>query len=225
MMNEYKLSLDKINLNLTKEQEIIKEIVVSSSINIKKILFNLIEKEFKISDYDSGSFQKTLIYIQNIIILYSSLNILDIRDEYLELICKLCIIFDNNKNLIICSSLLNISKFTSFFNEKSFVTIFHTIEAIHIKYNYNKNEKNKNIDLIIKDIFQSYQKFFSPLDNNENDNSREIEFKNEKLEKQNLLCSAINTMFIDSKSMNTLSLKYIIGALFECLKITLNNEN
>ena len=225
MMNEYKLSIDKINLNLTKEQEIIKEIVVSSSINIKKILFNLIEKEFKISDYDSGSFQKTLIYIQNIIILYSSLNILDIRDEYLELICKLCIIFDNNKNLIICSSLLNISKFTSFFNEKSFVTIFHTIEAIHIKYNYNKNEKNKNIDLIIKDIFQSYQKFFSPLDNNENDNSREIEFKNEKLEKQNLLCSAINTMFIDSKSMNTLSLKYIIGALFECLKITLNNEN
>ena len=227
MMNEYKICMNKINLNLSKEQETIKEIVLMSSSNTKRIIFNLINKEFMSNDFDPSYFQKTINFIQNIIVLYSSLNLLDIRDEYLELICRLSKIFDNNKNLIICSSLLNLSKYISFYNEKSFVNIFYTIEKIHIKYNFNKNEKNKNVDLIIKDIFQSYQKFFTPneLENNINENNfQEIEFKNEKLEKQNLLCSAINTMFIDSKSMDGLSLKYIIAALFECLKIALNDE-
>lgn len=41
-----------------------------------------------------------------------------------------------------------------------------------------------------------------------------------------MLCSAINTMFIDSKSLDDELLKNIIGALFECLKMALNeNEN
>ena len=223
MMNEYKLTINDINYNLSKEQEIVKEILLLTSSDIKKILFDLIEKEYNKNEGDIGEVQKTINYIQNIIILYSSLNLFDIRDEYLELICNLCLNFGNDKNLIICSSLLSLSKCTHFFNQKSFILIFHTIEKIHIKYNYNKNEKNKNVDLIIKDIFQSYQKFFTPneLDNNPNN---EIEYKNEKIEKENLLCSAINTMFIDSKSLNISTLKYIIGALFECLKIALNDK-
>ena len=223
MMNEYKLTKNTINDNLSKEQEIVKEIFLLASNDIKKVLFDLIEKEFSKNEYDVGEVQKTINYIQNIIILYSSLNLIDIRDDYLELICKLCLNFENDKNLIICSSLLSLSKLTHIFNQKSFILIFHTIEKIHIKYNYIKNEKSKNVDLIIKDIFQSYQKFFTPNEL-ENNSKKEIEYKNDKIEKENLLCSAINTMFIDSKSLNISSLKNIIGALFECLKITLNDK-
>ena len=227
MMNEYKLTINEINNNLTKEQEIIKQLIILSSPYIKKILFDLIEKEFNSNIINGVEVQKTISYMQNIIIIYSALNIFDTRDEYLQLICDLCLNFNNEKNLIICSSLLSLSKFTHFFNQKSFTLIFHTIEIIHIKYNYNnKNQKNQNVDLIIKDIFQSYQKFFTPkeLENNLNHKNNEIEFKNEKLEKENLLCSTINTMFIDSKSLNISSLKYIIGALFECLKMILNEK-
>ena len=99
-----------------------------------------------------------------------------------------------------CSALLSLSKCTHLFNQKSFIIIFHSIEKIHIKYNYNKNEKNKNFDLIIKDIFDSYHKFFAPneTNNSSENNSYEIEYKNEKIEKQNLLCSAINTMLIQN---------------------------
>ena len=228
MINEYKLTINNININLSKEQDIIKEIISLISPYIKKILFDLIEKEFTSDKCDISEFQKTINFIQNIIILHSSLNLLDTRDEFLKLICKLCLNFENEKNIIICSSLLSLSKFTQFFNQNSFFIIFNTIEKIHIKYNYNKKENNQNVDLIIKDIFQSYQKFFTPkdLENNLEDknNSNDIEYKNEKIEKENLLCTAINTMFIDSKSLNNTSLKYIISALFECLKMALNDN-
>ena len=228
MMNKYKLTINNININLTKEQDMIKQIILLTSPYIKKILFNLTEKEYNSNIFDISDVQKTISYIQNIIILYSSFNLFDLRDEYLKLICDLCLNFDNEKNIIVCSSLLGLSKCTHFFNHKSFILIFHTIEKIHIKYNYNKNEKNKNVDLIIKDIFQSYQKFFAPneVENNLNEKNNDIEYKNDKIEKENLLCSAINTMFIDSKSLEDELLKNIIGALFECLKMTLNeNEN
>ena len=226
MMNDYKISMNAINNNLSKEQQIIKEIIILTSSNIKSILFNLIEKEYNLKEFDQSEVQKTLGCLQNIIILYSSLNIVNIRDEYLELICRLCLNFDNDKNISMCSALLSLSKCTHLFNQKSFIIIFHSIEKIHIKYNYNKNEKNKNFDLIIKDIFDSYHKFFAPneMNNPSENNSYEIEYKNEKIEKQNLLCSAINTMFIDSKSLNTSSLRDVIGALFECLKMALNND-
>lgn len=228
MMNEYKLNTNIININLSKEQEVIKDIIVLSSSYIKQILCNLIEKEYNTKEISESETQKTLNFIQNIIIIYSSLNIFDIRDEYLKLICNLCLDFENEKNLIVCSSLLSLSKCTHFFNQNSFIIIFSTIEKIHIKYNFKKNEEKKNFDLIIKDIFTSYQKFFSSNEeqSNSNDiNSNEIEYKNETIEKENLLCSAINTMFIDSKSLDIGCLKYIIGALFECLKMELNNND
>ena len=228
MMNEYKLNINIINYNLTKEQEVIKQITLLSSQHIKQILFELIEKEYNSEECSVTSTQKTINYIQNIIILYSSLNMLNIRDEYLKLICGLCLKFDNDKNIIICSSLLSLSKCTNFFNQDSFTIIFHTIEKIHIKYNFKKNEEKKDFDLIIKDIFTSYHKFYTSNkdENNLNqDNIYDVEFKNEKIEKENLLCSAINAMFIDSKLLDTSSLKYIISALYECLKIVLNNIN
>jgi len=226
MMKEYKLNINAINYNLSKEQEMIKQIALMSSQYIKQILFELIEKEYNSEKCSVLSSQKTISYIQNIIILYSSLNMFNIRDEYLKLICGLCLNFDNEKNIIICSSLLSLSKCTNFFNKDSFIIIFHTIEKIHIQYNLKKNEEKKDFDLIIKDIFASYQKYYT---SNKDENltnqkyTNEVEYKNEKIEKENLLCSTINTMFIDSKLLDISSLKYIISALYECLKIILNN--
>ena len=226
MMNEYKLNINVINYNLTKEQEVIKQITLLSSPHIKQILFELIEKEYNSEECNVATAQKTISYIQNIIILYSSLNMFNIRDEYLKLICGLCLNFDNDKNIIVCSSLLSLSKCTNFFNKDSFIIIFHTIEKIHIKYNFKKSEEKKDFDLIIKDIFTSYQKFYTSNEEENNTNQKyinDIEYKNEKIEKENLLCSAINTMFIDSKLLDITSLKFIISALYECLKIVLNN--
>ena len=228
MMNEYKLNINAINYNLTKEQEVIKQITLLSSQYIKQILFELIEKEYNSLECSMASAQKTINYIQNIIILYSSLNIFNIRDDYIKLICGLCLNFDNDKNIIICFSLLSLSKCTNFFNQDSFIIIFHTIEKIYIKYNLKKNEEKKDFDLIIKDIFKSYQKFYTSNEDENNTNQKyeeEVEYKNEKIEKENLLCSVINTMFIDSKLLDISSLKYIISALYECLKIVLNNIN
>jgi hypothetical protein len=101
MMNEYKLNINVINYKLTKEQEIIKQITLLSSQHIKQILFQLIEKEYNSEECSVASSQKTISYIQNIIILYSSLNMLSLRDEYLKLICRLCLNFDNDKNILI----------------------------------------------------------------------------------------------------------------------------
>ena len=218
IMNKYKIPLDKINIEITKEQEIAKEIILLSSNVFKQILFDLIDKEYNNIDCDDSEIFKTISFIQNIIILYSRLNIIDIRNEYLNKICQLSIEFNNEKNIIICSSILSLSKFTQFYDKKEFILIFQTIEKIYIKYN---NESKHNFDLIIENIFKSYQKFFS-----ENDLiNKDIEYKNGKKEKENLLISTINNMFIDSKSITILCLKNILEALFECLKIEINENN
>ena len=216
-MHKYKISLDKINIELSKEQEIIKEIITISSNIFNKILLDLIEKEYNNKDCNDPDIQKTINLIQNIIILYSSLNMIEIRNEYLTKICQISLEFNNEKNIIICSSILSLSKFTQFFNKKEFIIIFQTIEKIYIKYN---TESKKNYDLIIENIFKSYQKFFS-----ENDSiNKDIEYKNEKKEKEYLLISTINNMFIDSKSINFSFLKNILEALFECLNIEINEN-
>ena len=218
LMNKYKIHLDKINIELSKEQEIIKEIIIISSDIIKQILIDLIEKEYNNNECDDSEILKTINLIQNLIILYSCLNLVDIRDEYLKKICQLSTEFNNEKNLIICSSILSLSKFTQLFGKKEFVLIFQTIEKIYIKYN---NESKGNFDLIIENIFKSYQKFFS-----ENDViNKDIVYNNEKKEKENSLISTINNMFIDSKSINITCLKNILEALFECLKLEINDYN
>ena len=217
LMHKYKISLDKINNELSKEQETIKEIITISSNIFNKILLDLIEKEYNNKDCNDPDIQKTINLIQNIIILYSSLNMIEIRNEYLKRICQLSLEFNNEKNIIICSSVLSLSKFTQFFNKKEFIILFQTIEKIYIKYN---TESKKNYDLIIENIFKSYQKFFSEDDLI----NKDIEYKNEKKEKEYLLISTINNMFIDSKSINFSFLKNILEALFECLNIEINEN-
>ena len=217
-MNKYKIPLDTVNIELSKEQEIAKEIILISSNVFKEILFDLIDKEYNYLDCDDSEIFKTINFIQNIIILYSRLNLIDIRNEFLNKICQLSIEFSNEKNIIICSSLLSLSKFTLFYDIKEFVLIFQTIEKIYIKYN---NDSKHNFDLIIENIFKSYQKFFSDNDLI----NKDIEYKNEKKEKENLLISTINNMFIDSKSINIPCLKIILKALFECLKLEINENS
>ena len=218
MINKYKLSLNKINNELSKEQQIIKEIIFLPSNVFKQILFNLINQEFFNMEFQESDIQKTINYIQNIIIIYSCLNIINIRDEYLNKICQLCLEFNNDKNITVCSSILSLSKFTQFFDKKNFVLLFQTIEKIYIKYN---NESKENFDLIIENIFKSYNKFFT-----ENDSiNKDIEYRDEKKEKENLLISTINNMFIDSKSIGISCLKNILEALSECLSLEINQEN
>ena len=218
IMNKYKISLNGINKELSKEQEIIKEIISLSSDIFKQILFDLINKEYNNDDFEESVIQKTINCMQNIIVIYSCLNLMNIRNEYLNEICNLCIQFNSEKNTIVCSSILNLSKYTQFFDKKDFVLIFKTIEKIYINYNNNSKE---NFDLIIENIFKSYQRFYS-----ENDlNNKDIEYKNEKKEKENLLITGINNIFIDSKSLNITCLKNILEALFECLKFEINEVN
>ena len=218
LINKYKISLNKINNELSKEQELIKEIIVLPSNIFKQILLDLINQEFYNKEFLESDIQKTINYIQNIIIIYSCLNIIKIRDEYLNKICQLCLEFDNEKNITVCSSILSLSKFTHFFDKKNFVLIFQTIEKIYIKYN---NESKENFDLIVENIFKSYQKFFS-----ENDTiTKDIEYRDEKKEKENLLISTINNMFIDSKSINISCLKNILEALSECLSLEIKEND
>ena len=218
LINKYKISLNKINNELSKEQELIKEIIVLPSNIFKQILLDLINQEFYNKEFLESDIQKTINYIQNIIIVYSCLNIIKITDEYLNKICQLCLEFDNEKNITVCSSILNLSKFTHIFDKKNFVLIFQTIEKIYIKYN---NESKENFDLIVENIFKSYQKFFS-----ENDTiTKDIEYRDEKKEKENLLISTINNMFIDSKSINISCLKNILEALSECLSLEIKEND
>ena len=123
LMHTNKIPLDKINIELSKEQEKIKEIIKIPSNIFKQILFDLIEKEYNNKEYDDSDLQKTINLIQNIIILYSSLNMIEIRNEYLTKICQISLEFNNEKNIIICSSILSLSKFTQFFNKKEFIII------------------------------------------------------------------------------------------------------
>ena len=118
----------------------------------KKILLDLIHKEYN-KEFEESDLQASISCIQSIIIIYSCLNLIDIRNEYLNKICKLCIQNNDEKNIIICSSILNISKYPKFFDQKDFVLIFKTIEKIYIKYNNNSKE---NYDLILENI-KSYQ--------------------------------------------------------------------
>ena len=106
-MNKYKISLNGINKELSKEQEIIKEIISLSSDIFKQILFDLINKEYNNDDFEESVIQKTINCMQNIIVIYSCLNLMNIRNEYLNEICNLCIQFNSEKNTIVCSSILN----------------------------------------------------------------------------------------------------------------------
>ena len=208
LIKEYKIPNNIINVELSKEQEIIKEIASFSSNYFKLILFDLIDLEYNHKEFEELDVQKTINYMQNLIIIYSSLNMIDIRDEYLNKICQLCTEFNNEKNIIVCSSILSLSKFIQFFNKTNFVLIFQTIEKIYIKYN---DESKDNYDFIIEDIFKSYKTFYS----GDHLVNKEVEYKNEKKEKENLLISTINSMFIDSKSINISILKEILEYLIQ----------
>ena len=218
MINIYKLSLNQINKELSNEQEKIKEIISFSSDIFKKIVLDLIDKEYKDINSEESKIQKIISYIQNLLILYSCLNKLNERDEFLKKLCNLSLEFNNKKNLVICSSIVSLSKFTQLFDKNNFILIFQTLEKIYIKYN---NENDKNFDLIVENISKSYKKFYSEDDLKIND----VEYKNETKEKGNLLVSTINNMFIDSKSINIPCLKNIFQALLECIKIEIEDNN
>ena len=218
LIKEYKIPNNIINVELSKEQEIIKEIASFSSNYYKLILFDLIDLEYNHKEFEELDVQKTINYMQNLIIIYSSLNMIDIRDEYLNKICQLCTEFNNEKNIIVCSSILSLSKFIQFFNKTNFVLIFQTIEKIYIKYN---DESKDNYDFIIEDIFKSYKTFYS----GDHLVNKEVEYKNEKKEKENLLISTINSMFIDSKSINISILKEILESLIQCLQFEINGNH
>ena len=209
IINKYKISLNEININLSKDQEKIKDIISLTSDIFKKILLDLIHKEYN-KEFEESDLQASINCIQSIIIIYSCLNLMDIRNEYLNEICKLCIQSNNEKNIIICSSILNLSKYPKFFDQKDFVLIFKTIEKIYIKYNNNSKE---NYDLILENI-KSYQNLYS---------ERNL-INTDKREKENLLVSGINNIFIDSKSIDLSCLKNILEALSECLKSEINEE-
>ena len=112
MINIYKLSLNQINKELSNEQEKIKEIISFSSDIFKKIVLDLIDKEYKDINSEETKIQKIISYIQNLLILYSCLNKLNERDEFLKKLCNLSLEFNNKKNIVICSSIVSLSKFT-----------------------------------------------------------------------------------------------------------------
>ena len=90
IINKYKISLNEINKNLSKDQEKIKDIISLTSDIFKKILLDLIHKEYN-KEFEESDLQASISCIQSIIIIYSCLNLMDIRNEYLNEICKLCI--------------------------------------------------------------------------------------------------------------------------------------
>ena len=80
----------------------------------------------------------------------------------------------------------------------------------YTKYNNNSKE---NYDLILENI-KSYK----------NLHSESNLINTDKREKEYLLISGINNIFIDSKSINLSCLKNILEALSECLKSEINEE-
>jgi hypothetical protein len=237
--------------------------------NIKGIIFQLFSNEMnkrtKININAENEIDCDLKiyinYVQDMMELYNNLNIFDKRDEYLQYLCEMANSFpeDNNndeKNIYILLSLINLSKSNNIFNKNSLVIILQTIEKFNHIYNISKlNEYiNNDLDKIIKDInnyFFEYNKTSKDRNIKKEENiiedKKEDNLKNEdvkenaddkkdldkkdnnkkedyKVELRKKLCETINTLFLDSKNMDLITLKCIIDALSKCIDISINNN-
>jgi hypothetical protein len=159
-------SLIKINKGEKIENE---ELKIFDAIcdNLKDIILKLISNEMNKKSSINISTQNDidcdlkiyLNYIQNMMELYKNFNMLDKRDEYLKYLCEIAQSFpedknNDEKNIFIALTLINLSKTNSLLNKNSLVIILQTIEIFNHTYNYIKlNEYIKSdLDKILKDI-------------------------------------------------------------------------
>ena len=185
---------DKLSKNIEKEE--IFNIICD---NLKDIIFKLLKNEINKNINNQNDLDNDMNiymnYIQNMIVLFNNLKMIEKRDEYFKKLCELALEFQdensnniNDKNILLVFILINLMKNSKSLNKDILATILQTIEDFNQKYNYVKlREYSKNdLDKIIKDInnqFDEYNKSLNveiPIKKEENTQKNEKNEKNEK---------------------------------------------
>ena len=158
--NKKSENLDKKNENQESEKEVF-DVICN---NVKDIIFKLLYSEFRLisgNEKLQGDCEiKTYInYLQNMMEIFNNLKMYEKRDELLKYLCNLALEFnddknDEDKNIFIAITILEISKATNLLNKEAFALILKTLQVFNRKYNFMKlNEYNSNdLDIILKDI-------------------------------------------------------------------------
>ena len=165
--NKKSENLDKKNENQESEKEVF-DVICN---NVKDIIFKLLYSEFRLisgNEKLQGDCEiKTYInYLQNMMEIFNNLKMYEKRDELLKYLCNLALEFnddknDEDKNIFIAITILEISKATNLLNKEAFALILKTLQVFNRKYNFMKlNEYNSNdLDIILKDINYLYKKY------------------------------------------------------------------
>ena len=197
----------KDNFNKNNENKIVKnKLILDNDIfdivckNIKDIIFKLLKNEMNknenISNENDGDMKIYINYIKNMIELFNNLNMKEKIIEYFKNISELALDFgedkNNNeeKNIFIALSLVDLLKTTRSLNKDIFVIILQTIEVFNHKYNKIKlDEYSENdLDKIIKDINEMFENYKNPSsgDNKQLEEEKQLEENKENNNEDNL---------------------------------------
>ena len=189
--NKMPENLDKKNEN----QESKKEVFDVICNNVKDIISKLLYSEFRLITGNEKlqgdcEIKKYINYLQNMMEIFNNLKMYERRDELLKYLCNLALEFnddknDEDKNIFVAISILEIAKATNLLNKEAFALILKTLQVFNRKYNFMKlSEYNSNgLDTILKDINYLYKKY-SKSDADEIPIYQEIK-KKKTLEKEN----------------------------------------
>jgi len=162
----HNLKLDHVNINFSKEQLVIREMLNYNYESIKNSLTALL-----VNSHDDNSTQNYLNLFQSFINIYGSISLPAARDSYLNDLCKLAI--PNNlensfemkdKNLLIAKSLFNIAHCVNILDSNSWYLLIETMQKIYLmlinsnNYMLKPNEEFE-IDVVIKNLESNMKKY------------------------------------------------------------------
>ena len=240
------------NKNLTDEEILEKEIFGVISSNLKEIIFKLLKNEMNkhtnIQNESNYDLKEYVNYVKNMIEIFNNLKMFEKRDEYLQYLCELCLMFpegknknDDDKNIFLALTLIDFMKTPKLMKKEIFVKVLQTIEVFNHKYNNLKLSEyaKSDLDRIIKDINILYEKYNSPEKGEEKVNKevKQIEEKEEEKDKKekeenehkknelkNNLCEKIDSLFIDINNMSLEEVKFIYESLSSCIDLAIEKN-
>lgn len=166
LMEKYNIKINQLNGNLTQKQQEIKNFLQFQYFSIKGALIGLL-----INSSDEGTTQNYLSIFQSLITLYASISLKEIRDEYINDLCKLAL--PNNlenfyemkeKNILITRTIFNMVHCVNLLDYSSWVILLDIIQTLYnilIKsHNYIiKPNEQFDIEVISNNLEMNIKKY------------------------------------------------------------------
>lgn len=166
LMEKYNIKINQLNGNLSEKQQQIKNFLQFQYFSIKGALIGLL-----INSSDEGTTQNYLSIFQSLITLYASISLKEIRDEYINDLCKLALPnnlenFDEmkEKNILITRTIFNMVHCVNLLDYSSWVILLDIIQTLYnilIKsHNYiTKPNEKFDIDVISNNLEMNIKKY------------------------------------------------------------------